>query len=112
VKLVIVVLVVCADPFKVIAVNVGSAGAAENDSDPPVTLNCVWSVAANALAGARPTVIATVAAAATARREIDIPWTFTSLLLDWCVGSHPGGHIWSSNRQVRDTLEGYPQTPP
>jgi hypothetical protein len=37
----------------VIAVKVGIAGAAENDSDPPVTLNCVWSfeVAANPAAG-------------------------------------------------------------
>jgi hypothetical protein len=82
VKFVIVVLVVCADPFKVIAVSVGSAGAAESDSDPPVTLNCVWSVEARALAGARLAVIATAAAAATARLEIDIPWTFTSVLLD------------------------------
>ena len=81
-KFVIVVLVVWADPFKVIAVNVGSAGAAENDSDPPVTLNCVWSVAASALPGASPAVIATAAAAATARLEIDIPLAFTSLLLD------------------------------
>jgi hypothetical protein len=84
VKFVIVVLVVCACPFKVMPVSVGSAGAEENDSDPPVTLNCVWSfeVAANAVAGARTAVIATVAAAATARLEIDIPWTLTSLLLD------------------------------
>jgi hypothetical protein len=93
-KFVIVVLVVWACPFKVIAVSVGSAGAVANDSEPPVTLNVVWSleVAASALAGARTAVIATVAAAATARLEIEIPLTFTSVLLDRCVGSHPGGH--------------------
>jgi hypothetical protein len=83
-KFVIVVLVVCACPFKVIAVSVGSAGAVANDSDPPVTLNVVWSldVAASAPEGARTAVIATAAAAATARFEIEIPLTFTSLLLD------------------------------
>jgi hypothetical protein len=77
-------LVVCACPFRVIAVNVGSAGAVAKDSEPPVTLNVVWSfeVAANALAGASTAVSATAAAAATARFEIEIPLTFTSLLLD------------------------------
>ncbi|HEV7177382.1 MAG TPA: hypothetical protein VGN29_17925 [Solirubrobacteraceae bacterium] len=83
-KFVIVVLVVCACPFRVIAVNVGSAGAVANDSDPPVTLNVVWSfeVAASALAGASTAASATVAAAAAARIEIEIPLTFTSVLLD------------------------------
>jgi hypothetical protein len=85
-KFVIVVFVVCAWPFKVIAVNVGSAGAVENDSDPPVTVNVVWSfeVAASALAGARTAVSATLAAATTTRFEIEIPMTFTSVLLDRC----------------------------
>ena len=54
-KFVIVVFVVWADPFSVIALSVGIAGVVENDREPAVTENCVLSsaVAAAASAGAR-----------------------------------------------------------
>jgi hypothetical protein len=73
-KLVIVVFVVWAEPFKVTALSVGMAGVVENDSEPAVTENCVLSsaVAAAARAGVRHPKAANAANAATSRTTR--PW--------------------------------------
>jgi hypothetical protein len=67
-KLVIVVLVVCADPFSVIEESVGIAGTVENDSEPAVTENCVLS--SDVAAGAGDALNAAIVRAATAAMNV------------------------------------------
>ncbi|HMH48089.1 MAG TPA: hypothetical protein VK538_10290 [Solirubrobacteraceae bacterium] len=81
-----IVFVVWAEPFKVIALSVGIAGVVESDSEPAVTENCVLSsaVAAAASAGVRHPKTANAIAEATSR--VTGPWSLDRRA--WGPGEH------------------------